>query len=70
MRKQVEEQIKHLEEMDVIKTVEGPTPWVSPFVVVPKPSGNVRLCRYAPSKQRAVQRKVSLFQLLEIHYVR
>jgi hypothetical protein len=28
MRKQVEEQIKQLEEMDVIEKVEGPTPWV------------------------------------------
>ena len=44
MRKQVKEQIKQLEEMDVIEKVEGPTPWVSPLVVVPKPSGNVRLC--------------------------
>jgi hypothetical protein len=44
MRKQVEEQIKQLEEMDVIEKIEGPTPWVSPIVVVPKPSGNARLC--------------------------
>ena len=38
MRKQVEEQIKQLEEMDVIEKVEGPTPWVTPLVVVPKTS--------------------------------
>jgi hypothetical protein len=31
MRKQVEEQIKQLEEMDVIEKVGGPTPWVSPL---------------------------------------
>jgi hypothetical protein len=43
MRKQVEEQIKQFEEMDVIEKVEGLTPSVSPLVVVPKSSGNVRL---------------------------
>jgi hypothetical protein len=33
MRKQVEEQIKQLEEMDVIEKIEGPTPWVSPVLI-------------------------------------
>jgi hypothetical protein len=41
MGKQVEEQIKQLEEMDVIEKVEGPTSSVNPLVVVLKPSGNV-----------------------------
>ena len=31
-------------ECDIIEPVEGPTPWVSPVVVVPKPSGDIRLC--------------------------
>ena len=29
--------------MDIIEKVQGPTPWVSP-TVVPKPSGEIRLC--------------------------
>ena len=29
--------------MDIIEKVQGPTPWVSPIVVVPKPSGGIRL---------------------------
>ena len=57
MRKQVEEQIKQLEEMDVVEKVEGPTPWVSPLVVVPKPSGNVRLCVDMRQANKAVQRE-------------
>ena len=30
--------------MDIIESVEGPTPWVSPVVVVPKQNGEIRLC--------------------------
>ena len=29
---------------DIIERVEGPTPWVNPFVVIRKPNGDVRLC--------------------------
>ena len=29
---------------DIIERVEGPTTWISPVVVVPKPSGDIRLC--------------------------
>ena len=47
-------QIKQLGEMDVI---ESPTPWVSPLVVVPRPSGNVRLCIDMRQANKAVQRE-------------
>ena len=43
LRSKVEEEIQKLLEQDIIEPVQGPTPWVSPVVVVPKGSG-VRLC--------------------------
>ena len=39
----MEKELQRLQELDTIKKVEGPTPWVSPIVVVPK-STVVRIC--------------------------
>ena len=36
--------IEELVAMDIIEPVEGPTPWVSPVVVVPKQNDEIRLC--------------------------
>ena len=33
-----------LEYLDIIEPVNGPTKFQSPIVVVPKPSGNIRIC--------------------------
>ena len=46
LRDKVEAEIKCLEEQDIVEEVEGPTPWVSPIVVAPKPKDPkaVRLC--------------------------
>ncbi|CAB4005904.1 Transposon Ty3-I Gag-Pol poly, partial [Paramuricea clavata] len=46
VRQQLEEQLKRDEELGVIERIEGPTPWVSPIVVAPKPKspGKVRVC--------------------------
>ena len=32
----MEKELDHLLEMDVIEKVNGPTPWISPMVIVPK----------------------------------
>ena len=40
----VKEKIEELVAMDIIEPVEGPTPWVSPVVVVPKQNDEIRLC--------------------------
>ena len=44
VRKQVSAKLEELERLDVIEPVSGPTPWVSPLVVVPKSNGEVRIC--------------------------
>ena len=44
LKDKVKEKIDELVELDIIEPVEGPTPWVSPVVVVPKADGEIRLC--------------------------
>lgn len=44
VRKLVEEKLQQLEQLDVIEKAEGPTPWVSPIVVVHKNGGDIRIC--------------------------
>lgn len=44
LREQVENELERLEKLDIIEKVSGPTPWVSPIVLVPKKNGDLRLC--------------------------
>ena len=37
VRKQVQSKLNEMENDDIIERVKGPTPWVSPIIVVPKP---------------------------------
>ena len=65
LRKKVSTELKKLEEQDIIEKVEGPTPWVSPLVVIPKKNGNVRLCVDMRMPNQAIQRERDiLVQLL------
>ena len=59
IRKQVGDQLEIDEERGVIERVRGPSPWVSPVVVVPKPKtpGQVRLCVDMRRANAAVSRE-------------
>ena len=44
LREKLEEKLNKLLKKDVTEPIEGPTQWVSPIDVVPKLSGEIRLC--------------------------
>ncbi|XP_033107927.1 uncharacterized protein LOC117109652 [Anneissia japonica] len=44
LREKLENKLDELEKLDVIEKADGPTPWVSPVVVVPKGENDIRLC--------------------------
>ena len=56
-RGKLENKLDELVEMGVIEAVEGPTPWVSPIVIVLKPSGDILLCVDMRRANKAVIRE-------------
>ena len=44
IREKVSRKLDELESQNIIEKVNDQTPWVSPVIVVPKPSGDIRLC--------------------------
>ena len=67
MRKLVEQELAELEKADIIEKVEGATPWVSPIVVVPKPSDKkwIRICVDMREANRAICRERHLIPMVE-----
>ena len=65
IRKDVEKGLQRLEDLDVIERVEGPTPWVSPIFIVPKKTGEVRLCVDMRKANKAVKREKHLMPTLD-----
>ncbi|CAC5363752.1 unnamed protein product [Mytilus coruscus] len=59
VRKQVEAKLERLGRLDIIERVHGPTPWVSPIVVAPKPKspGEIRICVDMRLPNQAIQRE-------------
>lgn len=59
IRKQLEEQLDKDEQQGVIEQTDGPTPWVSPIVVAPKPKqpGKIRVCVDMRQANQAIQRE-------------
>ena len=59
LRKGLEQELTRLEHEGIIEKVHGPTPWVSPLVVVPKPKNpeKVRLCVDMRVANKAIERE-------------
>ena len=59
IRKKVEEELRNLEDLDIIEKVEGPTPWISPIVAAPKPKNpdKVRICVDMRQANKAISRE-------------
>ena len=61
----MEKELERLKNLDIIEKVTGPTPWVSPIVVVPKSSGQVRLCMDMREANKAVTRERHLMPTID-----
>ena len=57
LRKKVEKELETLEQQGIIEKVDGPTPWVSPLVVIPKKNGDVRICVDMRMANEAINRE-------------
>ena len=57
LRKKVEQELSNLQQQNIIERVEGPTPWVSPLVVIPKRNGDVRICVDMRMANKAIRRE-------------
>ena len=73
VRKQVEKKLQQLESEGIIEPAEGPTPWVLPIVVVPKPHqpNEIRICvdMRAPNKAIIWERHIIPTIDIVIHYL-
>ena len=57
LRDKLSTKLDKLVELDIIEKVSGPSSWVSPVVVVPKPSGDIHLCVDMRQANMAVKRE-------------
>lgn len=66
VRAKVEGKLKQLEAEDIIERAEGPTPWVSPIVVVPKPkTDDIRICVDMRRVNKAIIRERHIIPTLD-----
>ena len=65
LMKKVEDEINSLVKSGVIESVDEPTDWCAPMVVVPKPNGNVRLCVDLTKLNEGVRRELYVMKKVE-----
>ena len=61
----VQEEIKLMEQLDVIEPIDEPAEWCSPIVVMPKADGRVRICVDLTRLNQAVHREVCQMPTVE-----
>lgn len=59
MRKKVEAELERIKQRDIIEKIDGPTPWVSPIIVAPKPKKpeEIRICVDMSQVNTAINRE-------------
>lgn len=65
LRQQVEDQLNRLLKMGIIERVNGPSPWVSPVVIVIKDNGDIRLCIDMRRANTAIRREYHMIPTLD-----
>lgn len=67
LRKALENELTRLEQLDIIEKVTGPTPWVSPIVIVPKrhDSNAGRMCVDMREANSAIARERHIMPTVE-----
>ncbi len=65
VREDVEKELMRLEDADIIEKVSGPTPCVSPMVVIPKKSEEVRICVDMRKANEAVKREKHIMSTMD-----
>lgn len=67
-RKKVEDELQRLQDLDIIEEVDGPTPWVSPIVVVPKPKNpeKIRICVDMRAPNTAIRQEHHITPTVEV----
>ena len=57
LREKVSKETQRLQELDIIEESSGPTPWVSPVVIVHKPNDEIRICLDSRAINTAIERE-------------
>ena len=65
LREKLDDKLIELEKLQIIEKVEGPSPWVSPIVCIPKEEKDIRLCVDMRRANEAVLREIHPIPTIE-----